>query len=155
MRNLDPKLIKRPESVLLANQLKFGFLQTAETFAVDQSVQDQLADLRHELIDLFSSDNYEETQEYTRIIEHFTLLGFAAGYGEMQGEIAVRGKTESHVAFALTLLIAESMKNMEAKLSIMDFSLQSGYIVARMGSDSVRRLVSTARSGKGNLVFLQ
>ena len=155
VRNLDPKLTKRPESVLLADQVKIFILQTAESFTVDDPVQEQLADLRHELIDLFTSDNDQETEEYARIIELFSLLGFAAGYGEIQGGIAVRGKTESHVAFALTILIAENMKNMEKKLGIMDYSLQAGYIVARMGPDSVKRLASTARSGKSRLVFLQ
>jgi hypothetical protein len=155
MRSLDSRLTRRQESVIFANQLKYAYLQTAAAFSVDQSVQSKLADLHHELMEIFATDNVDQSQEYRQIIEHFTVLGFAAGYGEMQGEIAIRGKTESHTAFALTLLIAESMKDNTSQLALMDFSLQSGYIVARMGPESVKKLVATARAGKGKLTFMQ
>ena len=152
MRSPEEKLTKRPESVILANQLKFGIRDTASAITNDPSVRDNLADLRNGLLDIVTTGNQDQNREFRKIIEDFSLLGFAAGYAETQGEIARQGQTEGHIAFALVLLFVDASQGLDNRFGLADYSLQAGYIVFRSGPTSVTRLLSTARDGRRMLL---
>lgn len=156
LRPPPEKLTRKAESIQLANQLKVGIKQTAIVFADDTSVSDALSDLRRGLIDLVTTSDAERSNALAADIKEFTLLGYAAGFAETDGGIAEAGRTEGHLAFALTLLSVEAWTEKgrdNGRLALMDYSLQSGYVRFRSGPASVSRLLSTARDHRSALVL--
>lgn len=154
MRPPPEKLTRKSESVIFANVLKFGIMQTSSVFATDDAVNDALSDLRRGLIDLVTTSDAERNQMMAADIEEFTRLGYAAGYAETDGGIAQTGRTESHIAFALSLLGVEAWeaKGRDMKrLALVDYSLHSGYIRFRSGPASVTRLLTTARDHRSRI----
>ena len=154
LRPPPDKLTRKGESILLANQLKIGIKQTAAVFATDASVNDALSDLRGGLIDLVTTSDTERNGALAADIERFTGLGYAAGYAETDGGVAQSGRTESHIAFALTLLSVEDWEEKgrdNQRLALVDYALNSGYIRYRSGPASVARLLSTARDHRSRI----
>ncbi len=148
LRPPPEKLTRKAESILLANQIKFGIKQTATAFSDDASVSEALSDLRHGLIDIVTTGDAERSHALTADIEEFTLLGYAGGFAETDSGVAMPGRTESHIAFALSLLSVEAWTERGrdmSRLALMDYALQSGYIRYHSGPASVARLLSTAR----------
>ena len=155
IRQPPEKVTRREESVLLANQLKFAIRQAAAMLANDATANDALSDLRRGLIDLVLTSDVELNHAVAAVIEEFTLLGYAGGYVEADAGVAMPGRTECHIAFALLLLSVEAWAERgrdNGRLALLDYSLQSGYVRYRSGPAGVSRLLSTARDHKNRII---
>ncbi|MHB8380661.1 MAG: hypothetical protein ACYDB2_12260 [Acidimicrobiales bacterium] len=96
----------------------------------------------------------KRNQTLAAVIDEFTLLGYAGGFAETDGSIAVSGRTECHLAFVLSLLCVDAWMEggRDDRLGLMDYSLQSGNVRYRTGPASVSRLLSTARDHRSKIV---